>query len=85
MSAAVVFSPILLHQDVAGTRKIKSAGFCRLDRHGNWVVCGESVSLGCNAGPQDAKILNELLRPADSVSSGNRAARKSRGWPPNST
>jgi hypothetical protein len=59
--AVLVFSPFLLHQDVAGNKKIKSAGFCKLDANGHWIVCGESVSLNCKANPQDAKILNELL------------------------
>jgi hypothetical protein len=57
----VVFSPFLLHQDVAGNRKIKSAGFCELDAKAQWIVCGDSVSLSCKARPQDARILNELL------------------------
>ena len=61
MDAAVVFSPFLLHQDVAGKSKIKSAGFCKLDGNGNWLTYGQSVSLECAAGPNDAEILKELL------------------------
>jgi hypothetical protein len=60
-NAVMVFSPFLLHQDVAGTKKIKSAGFCTLDTSGHWIVCGESVSLNCKTSPQDAQMLNELL------------------------
>jgi len=61
INAAVVFSPFLLHQDVAGKSKIKSAGFCKLDVAGNWITFGESISLGCDAKPQDAEILKKLL------------------------
>ena len=61
MDAAVVFSPVLLHQDVVGNCKVKSAGFCKLDDRGNWVTFGTSVSLSCAAKPQDAAILKELL------------------------
>jgi hypothetical protein len=61
MDAVVVFSPVLLHQDVAGNSKIKSAGFCKLDTKALWTVCGESVSLNCKPGPHDVKILNDLL------------------------
>ena len=60
-AAAALFSPFLLHQDVAGKRKIKSAGFCRLDGNGNWLAYGQSVSLECSAGSNDAEILKELL------------------------
>jgi hypothetical protein len=61
MDAVVVFSPSLLHQDVAGKSKIKSAGFCKLDVKARWTVCGESISLNCKARLEDVKILNELL------------------------
>lgn len=61
IEAVVVFSSILLHQDVAGRRKIKSAGFCALDNNGNWVAYGESVSLNCRSRPEDAEILNQHL------------------------
>jgi hypothetical protein len=61
LDAVVVFSPFLLHQDVAGKSKIKSAGYCQLDANARWVVCGESVSLNCKARPEDVKILNDLL------------------------
>ena len=61
MDAAVVFSPFLLHQNVAGKNKIKSAGYCKLDVTGNWIADGGSVSLGCDARPQDAEVLNQLL------------------------
>ena len=61
VDAVMVFSPFPLHQEVAGNKKIKSAGFCTLDSDGHSIVCGESVSLNCKANPRDAKILNELL------------------------
>jgi len=61
MEAPVVFSPVLLHEDVAGNSKVKSAGFCKLDVNGNWTAAGNSVSLNCGARPQDVKILKELL------------------------
>jgi hypothetical protein len=61
MEAVVVFSPFLLHQDMAGRRKIKSAGYCELDNNGNWIPCGESVSLNCKPRPQDGEILNHHL------------------------
>jgi hypothetical protein len=32
----IVFSPFLLHQDVAGNHEIKSAGFCELHSNGGW-------------------------------------------------
>ena len=76
MDAVVVFSPFLLHQDVAGKSKIKSAGFCKLDVKGNWITYGESVSLSCDARPQDAKILNELLGTGDSSLSIKRISKK---------
>jgi hypothetical protein len=61
MEAVLIFSPTLLHQEVAGKSNVKSAGYCRLDASGNWVVSGNSISLSCGARPQDVKILNELL------------------------
>jgi hypothetical protein len=57
--AVIVFSPFLLHQDLAGNHKIKSAGYCELDVHGRWIVSGMSFSLQCCPGPQDVEILNQ--------------------------
>lgn len=57
----VVFSEHLIHEEVAGKSKVKSAGFCQLDAAGKWVVGGNSVSLKLNARPEDAEILNTHL------------------------
>jgi hypothetical protein len=65
MDAVIVFTPNLLHPEVAINSKIKSAGFCKLDAAGHWITFGGSVSLKCDAKPQDAKILNELLGTAN--------------------
>lgn len=59
--AVLVFSPFLLHQDVAGNHKIKSAGYCELNVHGQWIVSGLSLSLECGPRPQDDEILNHHL------------------------
>ena len=61
MTSAVVFTPFLLHHEVAGARNVKSAGYCELDVNGNWIVGGRSESLGLNARPQDVVILNEII------------------------
>jgi hypothetical protein len=61
MNGAVVFSPFLLHKDVAVKGKIKSAGFCKLDANGNWITFGGSASLNISATPRDVDILKELL------------------------
>jgi len=57
----IVFSPLLLHADVAGRKKVQSAGFCELDAAGKWVAGGQSKSLKLTARPQDAAILNTHL------------------------
>jgi len=59
--AAILFPSDLLHQDVAGTKKVKSAGFCVLDANGKWLVGGGSISLNCDPRPHDVNILNGLL------------------------
>jgi hypothetical protein len=61
MDAAMVFSPLLSHQDVAERSKIKSAGFCELDINRRWIIHGGSVSIGCRSRPEDVEILEELL------------------------
>jgi hypothetical protein len=61
MEVPLVFSRFLQHGDVAGTRKIESAGFCELDASGKWVVVGESTSLNLKVRPQDSEILNAHL------------------------
>ena len=70
LECVIVFSPCLLHQDVAGDRKLKAAGFCELDADGRWVVSGKSLSLEYGCRPQDVDILNTHLlgrskRPLD--------------------
>ena len=54
----IVFSPWLPHREVAGNYKVKSAGFCRLNDHGSWVVSGRADTLDCRSRPQDVEILN---------------------------
>ena len=61
MEVPIVFSPLLLHADVAGRKKVRSAGFCGLDAAGKWIVGGQSASLALNARRQDAEILNTHL------------------------
>jgi hypothetical protein len=63
----LVFSSLLLHRDVAGKRKVKSAGFCGLDAAGKWIAGGKSASLGLSARPQDAEILNTHLGAGFSI------------------
>ena len=61
MEIPIVFSPLLLHTEVAGKKQVRSAGFCKLDAAGKWIVGGQSVSLALNARRQDAEILNTHL------------------------
>jgi hypothetical protein len=61
MEVPLVFSQFLVHKDVAGRRKVRSAGFCELDANGKWVADGHSSSLNLSARPQDAEILNRHL------------------------
>ena len=61
LECVIVFSPCLLHRDVAGTHKIKAAGYCELDVDGRWVVGGMSLSLEYCSRPQDVDILNNHL------------------------
>jgi hypothetical protein len=57
----LVFSPLLIHADVARGSKVRSAGFCELDSGGKWVVGGGSTSLKLSSRPEDAAILNRHL------------------------
>ncbi|MDR3459651.1 MAG: hypothetical protein P4N60_19655 [Verrucomicrobiae bacterium] len=59
--AVIVFSPFLLHQDVVGNHKIKSAGYCELSVHGRWIVSGVSLTLQLHSRPEDEEILNRHL------------------------
>ena len=61
MEVPLVFSPMLLHAEVAGNNNVRSAGYCELNAAGKWIVSGESTSLNLSARPQDAKILNTHL------------------------
>lgn len=61
MEVPIVFSPVLLHADVAGRKKVRSAGFCELSATGKWIAGGYSESLKVKARPQDAAILNRHL------------------------
>jgi hypothetical protein len=56
----IVFHSLLLHDEVAGTKHVKSAGFCELDIAGKWKTFGQSNSTERDARPQDAEILNYL-------------------------
>jgi hypothetical protein len=62
MDVPLVFSRFLQHAEVAGTSKVKSAGFCELDVTGKWIVVGQSTSLDLAARAQDSEILNTHLR-----------------------
>jgi hypothetical protein len=57
----LVFSERLIHEEVAGRNRVKSAGYCELDATGRWVVGGDSLSLKLCAKPEDAEILNAHL------------------------
>jgi len=63
MEAAVVFTRLLLHHEVAGARNVKSAGYCQLDVNGNWIVGGRSESLCLGTRPQDVELLSEIISP----------------------
>jgi hypothetical protein len=57
----IMFTPFLLHRDVAGNHEIKSAGFCELEENETWLVNGRSDSLACRPRPQDAEVLKQYL------------------------
>ena len=61
MEVPLVFSPVLIHAEVARGSKVRSAGFCELNASGKWVVGGHSTSLKLHARPEDAAILNKHL------------------------
>lgn len=62
----MVFSELQTHADVAyaifGGAKIIGAGFVHVNREGEYVCYGESVSLRVKSrGDEDSKILNKML------------------------
>lgn len=57
----LVFSAFLKHDDIVAKKKIISAGFCKLNDTGKWIVGGHSVSLKLGARPHDAEILDAHL------------------------
>ena len=62
----LVFSQLHAHVDVAhamfGGAKIIGAGFVQVNREGEYVCYGESVSLNVKSrGDEDSKILNKML------------------------
>jgi hypothetical protein len=57
----IIFNSILTHADVAGNKKVISAGFCQSDYEGVYSVWGESVSLKIKSRPQDCGILTRDL------------------------
>lgn len=61
LEVPIVFSPILQHSEVAGNKKVISAGFCRADEDGVYSVWGESISLKVKSRPEDAEIINKYL------------------------
>jgi len=61
LEVPLVFSPLLLHEQVAEKGRVISAGFCGRDDTGKWIAGGRSVSLALSARPQDAGILNTHL------------------------
>ena len=64
MELPLVFSPLLLHHEVARDTKVKSAGFCMLNAVGKWITSGKSETLNLSARPQDDEILNAHLGDA---------------------
>jgi len=58
MEVPLVFSPVLVHAEVARGSKVRSAGFCEIGPDGKWIVGGNSTSLKLRSRPQDAAILN---------------------------
>jgi hypothetical protein len=60
----VVFNPILSHREMAGAKKVVSAGFCYFSDRG-YIAYGESVTLGIKSRGDfdgaliDAQILGE--------------------------
>lgn len=61
LEVPLVFSPLLLHEQVAEKCRIISAGFCGWDDSGKWIAGGRSASLALSTRPQDAEILNTHL------------------------
>jgi len=61
IDGVMVFSPFLMHKDMAGKHKVVSAGYCELNENGRWVVDGGSLSLEYRSRPQDVDILNNHL------------------------
>lgn len=64
-SLPFVFSELINHADVARALDtgggVVGAGFCHIDKNGQYVCYGESISLRIKSGPGDAAILNEFL------------------------
>jgi hypothetical protein len=65
MEIPLVFPSLLLHHEVAGNNKVKSAGYCKFDAAGKWITVGKSETLNLSARPQDEEILNAHLRDTD--------------------
>jgi len=61
---AIVFDPLLNHNDVGSSLNVVSAGFCHLPDKLNADVAayGESFTLKIKSRPQDAEIIEKMLR-----------------------
>lgn len=64
----IIFSESVGHKEVAGNKKVISAGFCRIetfrnqwdDVRANVCVWGESTTLGVKSSTEDAKIIEKI-------------------------
>ena len=59
----IIFHPIFHHSDIAGGRKVFSAGFMEVGQDGKVYCFGKSVSLKTESKPEDAEIISKLLSP----------------------
>ncbi len=61
----LVSSEILGHKDMAGHKPVVSAGFCGFNAEGHYVtasVWGDSTTLNVKSRPEDAALLERMLR-----------------------
>lgn len=55
----IVFCELLKHNEVAGDRKVISAGFCAVDDQKIWYSWGESVSLKIRSRWNDNDVIQK--------------------------